>query len=136
MPSSNKSFPIASFMNLFKEIKYDESQEANYSFDIWDSFLISPHMKDNLSYFVTHIISSGDTWSSMAINYYDDARLWWVIPLFNDIENPFLIYDRDLFREEVRELKVLKPEYIDQLLMVARQEKIINDRLSKEGKDE
>lgn len=133
MPSSHE-FPVTSFMNLFKNIVYDETQIANYSLDIWDAFVISPFFKEDLAYFLTHIVSRGDNWVLLANKYYRNDRLWWVIPLFNDVENPFLIFDKDLFDTGITELKILKPEYIEQIIMIARQQKILNDRLIEEGK--
>jgi hypothetical protein len=128
------NFPATSFMNLFKNIVYDKEQNANYSLDIWDAYVISPLLKNEAEFFVTHVVRIGDTWASLALQYYQNDRLWWVIPLFNDIEDPFLIFDNDLFLNEVQQLKVLRNQYIDQLLLLARQEKILNDRLIKEGR--
>lgn len=135
MPNTS-NFPISSFMNLFKNIIYDKEQTPNYSLDIWDAYQISPFFKNELAFFLTHIVQRGDNWASLAIKYYGNDRYWWIIPLFNDLENPFTIYDRDLFRNETQELKILRPQYIDQLIMIARQQKITNDKLVKEGKIE
>jgi len=126
--------PITSFINFFKNIIYDDSIESNYSLDIWDAYVISPFFKNEISYFLTHIVKTGDNWVALANKYYKNDRLWWVIPLFNDTENPFLIFDKDLYNNETKEIKILKPQYIEQLIMIARQEKILNDRLLKEGK--
>ena len=128
-------YPITSFINLFKNIVYDKEQLPNPTLDIWDAYVISPLFKDNLAYFITHVVKEGDTWNSLARDYYDNDRLWWVIPLFNDIENPFLIFDRDLFNQDVQELKILKPEYINQITLLARQQKIMNDRQVERGGD-
>ena len=131
----NKQYPMASFINLFKNIVYDKNQSPNYSLDIWDAYVISPFFKNELAFFQTHIVSQGDNWASLSIRYYGTDRYWWLIPLFNDeIENPFIIYDRDLFRDEVQELKIMRSEYVQQLIMTARQQKITNDRLVEKGK--
>ena len=121
-------YPITSFINLFNNIIYDKDQNPNPTLDIWDAYVISPLFKDKLSYFITHVIKEGDTWNSLAGYYYDNDRLWWIIPLFNDVENPFLIFDRDLYSNETKELKILKPNYINQITLLARQQKILNDR--------
>jgi hypothetical protein len=126
-------FPISSFMNLFKNIVYDKSQTPNYSLDIWDAYTISPFFKNELAFFQTHILQLGDNWASLAIKYYGNDRYWWIIPLFNDLENPFIIYDSDLYRDEIQELKILKPQYVEQMIMIARQNKITNDRLLQKG---
>lgn len=122
------NFPSSSFMNLFKNIVYDKSQNPNEMLDIWDAYVISPFYKDQLRYFQLHKISAGDTWVSLAKQYYNDERLWWLIPLFNDIEDPFIVMDEDLFTENVEQVKVLQSQYVNQLLLNARQIKIMNNK--------
>lgn len=39
--------------------------------------------------FVTHIVRSNDTLSSLALKYYNNPTFWWVIAYFNDIQDPF-----------------------------------------------
>lgn len=129
----SKNIPTTSFMNLFKEIVYDKSQTPNRSLDIWDSYVIGPFRKDALKYFQIHKVESGETWIQLSRRYYDDDRLWWVIPLFNDIEDPFLLTQTSITQLGITELQILKPEYINQLLLLARQQKITNDR--KQNKD-
>ncbi len=51
----------------------------------------------------------------------------WVIPLFNNVEDPFLIKDQDIFSQNITQLKILSRNNIDQILFRARREKIIND---------
>jgi hypothetical protein len=126
MPFSN--VPPASFINLFKEIIYDKSQNPNYSLDIWDAVVIGQFRKNELRYFQMHKVSIGDTWVGLARKYYGDDRLWWIIPLFNDLGDPFFGLDNELENSGISQLQVLKPEYINQLLLLARQQKIINDR--------
>jgi len=115
-------------MNLFKNIVYDKSTNPNSILDIWDAYVISPFYKDELRYFQLHKIKSGETWVSLARQYYDDERLWWLIPMFNDIADPFIVMDQNLFKEDVTQVKVLQPNHLGQLLMAARQLKIFNDR--------
>lgn len=120
--------PPTSFMNLFKKIVYDKDQNANYSLDIWDSYVISPLYKNELGFFELYTLNSGDSWVSLANTFYADPRLWWVIPLFNDIEDPFTVLDENLFLDSIKQVKILKKEHLSQLLMEARQVKINNDR--------
>lgn len=122
------NFPNTSFMNLFNNIVYDSDLSPNACLDIWDAYVISPFYSDQIRYFETHKISASDTWVSIATQYYDDQRLWWLTPLFNYIENPFLVMDRDIFLSSVNEVKILQPQYVNSLLMQARQTKIQNDR--------
>jgi hypothetical protein len=48
--------------------------------------------------------------------------------MFNNIDNPFIVMDQTIFSDQVTQLKVLKPDHVGQLLLNARQIKIINDR--------
>jgi predicted hydrolase (HD superfamily) len=133
---AKNNFPNTSFMNLFKNIVYDKDVNPNLSLDIWDAYVISPFYKDQLRYFQLHKISAGDTWVSLARRYYNDERLWWIIPLFNDIEDPFLVMSPDLFRDNVQQVKVLQSQYLNSLLLQARQQKISEDRKSERVRGE
>ncbi len=124
---SKTNFPNTSFMNLFKSIIYDKEQNANPSLDIWDAWVISPVYAEDLKNFSVYSVKAGDTWVRIARDFYNDARLWWVIPLFNNVEDPFLIKDQDILSQEITQLKILSRQNIDQILFRARREKIIND---------
>lgn len=125
---SKTNFPNTSFINLFTEIIYDKEQSPNYSLDIWDAYVINPEFKNNLANFELYTVNIGDTWVSLARKYYDDERLWWVIPLFNNVDNPFIIKQMDIFNENITQLKILTKENVNNMLFNARREKIINDR--------
>lgn len=122
------NFPNTSFMNLFKNIIYDKSQNPNPTLDIWDAWVISPLYKDDLKNFVVHTVKVGDTWVGLSRKYYNDERLWWLTPLFNDIEDPFIIKEDDIMKENITQLKILSKQNVDQILFLARREKIINDK--------
>lgn len=122
------NFPNTSFMNLFKSIIYDNTQNPNPSLDIWDAWIISPILQSDLKNFSVYNIKSGDTWVGLARQFYNDERLWWMLPLFNNIENPFIIKQQDIFQEGITQIKVLSRQNIDQILFMARREKIINDQ--------
>ena len=55
--------------------------------------------------------------------------------MFNNIADPFIVMNQNMFIEEIVELKILKPEHVGQLLLNARQIKIINDREFERNKD-
>lgn len=127
----NRNVPATSFMNLFKEIVYDEEQTPNPSLDIWDAYVVNPFNKNEMRFFYLHKVETGQTWVKLARKYYEDERLWWIIPLFNDIEDPFISLDQEIESSGIIELQILRPEYAQQLLLSARQKKIINDRQRK-----
>lgn len=121
-------FPNTSFMNLFKSIIYDSAQNPNPSLDIWDAWVINPVLSSDLKNFAIYNVKEGDTWVGLAKKYYNDARLWWILPLFNNIEDPFLIKQQDIFSQNITQIKILSRDNIDQILFIARREKIINDQ--------
>lgn len=125
MPKSN--YPNTSFINLFNSIVYDKDVISNYSLDIWDAYVIRPELKIDLANFEIYNVKAGDTWVELSDKYYNDQRLWWVIPLFNEIENPFIIKQQDIFNENVTQLKILSKDVINNMLFNARRQKIIND---------
>ena len=43
----------------------------------------------NSTEFVTHKVKNTDTLNSLALKYYNDPTLWWIIANFNDIQDPF-----------------------------------------------
>jgi hypothetical protein len=114
-------------MNLFKEIVYDKIQSPKPMLDIWDAIQIGGFNKNQLRYFQMHKVSVGETWVSLSKYYYNDERLWWVIPLFNDVFDPFIIFDDEIKSSEIEMLQVLRNEYINELLLLARQQKINNN---------
>lgn len=120
--------PSTSFINLFKEITYNKEENPNPSLDLWDALVINNFNKANVRLFQMHDVVANDTWVGLARKYYDEERLWWVIPLFNDIEDPFLTLNTQLATLGITKLQILKPDKINQLLVAARQQKINNDR--------
>jgi len=131
---ANVNVPATSFMNLFQEIVYDKDQNPNPSLDIWDSYVINPFNKREMRFFLLHKVESGQTWVSLARRYYDDERLWWVIPLFNDLEDPFVTMEQTIEDAGITQLQILKPEFTSQLVLSARQQKIIRDRQAKKAR--
>lgn len=122
------NIPPTSFMNLFAQIVYDKTFTPNYSLDIWDSYVLDYFNKKDLRYFSMHKVSAGESWVSLARYYYNEERLWWIIPLYNDVENPFMTLDMNAKLDGVEQLQILKPEFTNQLLLAMRQNKIIADR--------
>lgn len=125
MPKVN--YPNTSFINLFNAIIYDSNQNPNYSLDIWDAYIILTDYKKDLVNFQLYNVAKGDTWIKLANTFYNDQRLWWIIPLFNQIDDPFIIKQQDILDKNVTQLKILTKNNVDQMLFDARRKKIIND---------
>lgn len=125
MPKTN--FPNTSFMNLFKTIVYDKEQNPNFSLDIWDAYVINPEYADDLVNFQLYNVRAGDTWVGLAKQYYQDESLWWVIPIYNKIENPFIVKRQDILDQNITQIKILSKTIVDNMLFEARRKKIIAD---------
>lgn len=49
---------------------------------------LSTNIKKDTAW-VAHKVSQKDTLDTLALNYYNNPSLWWVIAYFNDIQDPF-----------------------------------------------
>ncbi len=96
----------SSQLRLFN-ILLDVDRETQF-FNIIKSYKINDEIITNVSFFDTYE-TEGDGqvwWDNISFEIYGTPLLWWVVPLFNDVVNPF---------EEITpgdNLKVLKPEYL------------------------
>ena len=50
--------------------------------------LVKPMLKN--SAWVAHKVVQDDTLDSLALDYYNNPTLWWVIAFFNNIQDPFI----------------------------------------------
>lgn len=46
------------------------------------------YLKDDISYTI-HYAAEGDTWDSLALNYYNNPTFFWIICDFNRVQDPF-----------------------------------------------
>lgn len=96
-------------LRLFN-ILLDTDRETEF-FNIMKSLKINDDALTDISFFDTYE-TEGERevwWDNISFEIYGTPNLWWIIPLFNDVVNPF---------EEIEEgqnLKVLKQIYIYQI---------------------
>lgn len=50
---------------------------------------LSSNMIKDISW-VAHKVKQEDTLDSLALNYYNNPTLWWVVAFYNDIQDPFI----------------------------------------------
>jgi hypothetical protein len=84
--------------------------------DVWNAFTITEEFKNNTVVFANYHVEEFDTWSSIAGKVYGDRRLWWVIALYNNIEDPFQLYYEFGINNKTTNLKVISEIYIYSLL--------------------
>lgn len=107
----------SSFINLFPTFVYDKSQVPENSLDIWNAYRIKILNKNqNDTAFFFHQLNESDTFVSLAYEYYKEPKLWWLVALVNEVEDPFVFIDQVL-QEDQPIIKILKPIYIGGILM-------------------
>jgi len=96
-----------SLLKLFNIVK---SWDDTYFLNIWKSYSISDKVVNNSSVFEIYIVEDNDWWENISYKLYGTKTFWWLLCLFNNIENPF----EEL--EAGKKLKVLNAEYLYQFI--------------------
>lgn len=98
--------------NLFPKTKIGTREVL----DVWNAFNITDDFKKNTIAIQNYLVEEGDTWSSISQKIYGDRRLWWVIALYNNIEDPFQLYYDFGVKEKTVRIQIMNQEYIFSLL--------------------
>lgn len=92
-----------SIIRLFDILK---DTEGNLFLNIFKSYGINSEYLKSDTIYDFYTMGPNDWWDNLAASYYENPQLWWIIPLINNIVNPF---------EGVPEgtiIKILSPKYI------------------------
>jgi hypothetical protein len=88
--------------------------------DIWSCYHIVNEYKKQTSMFDIYHISDGEDWYEIADNLYSDRELWWLLPLFNGIDDPFRIqYDRRV-DNSINKIIYMGEEHVNRFLSIIR----------------
>jgi hypothetical protein len=86
IPDISTKIFFQNYENLFNvyptaggEYFYNITRKVNISSDI------------SSEYCTQHVVEHGDTWTFLAYKFYNDVKLWWIICLANEIQNPCLM---------------------------------------------
>lgn len=109
-----------SLKNLYPTVTLDDISMA----DIWRSWKISHEFKDKVTSYDVYRFSEGDRWDELSEIVYGDRRLWWVLVMFNEIEDPFEIYFDKSIKSVTKTIKILKTEDLPLLLATIRDRRI------------
>jgi hypothetical protein len=113
-----------SILNFFPETKIHGIPVL----DIWSAFSVSTDFQNKGMMFDKMLLEEGDRWDTLAEDIYGDRAYWWVIMIFNNIDDPFSIdYNRDITELAVSEIKILLPQYLPNLLGDIRRFRIESD---------
>lgn len=109
-----------SIKNLFPDVVVDNITLA----DFWRSWQISQEFKDKIKVFDTVAIEEKERWDTLAEKYYGSRSMWWVIPMFNDVDDPFKIYYDKTIPQSINFLKMIKQEDVSLLLGEIRKKRL------------
>jgi hypothetical protein len=98
----------SSFTRMFN-ILVDHDRYTKFM-NIFHSYTFNENLSVDVAFFNTHEVGHEEWWDNISNKYYDTPLLWWVIPAFNNVINPF----EGL--EPGTNLKILKASYIYSLL--------------------
>jgi len=105
---TNHYLSNSSEINLYP-IMFDNSNNE-YFLNIFRAYIINDDVQNNVLFYSTHESNDSDWFDTISNSYYETSYLWWLIPLMNNMVNPF----EDL--EPGMNLKVLRQDYVYQLL--------------------
>jgi hypothetical protein len=107
---------------LFPEITIDDKTII----DVWSAYRISPEFKEQNFTFDYYTVKENDRWDIISERLYGKREYWWIIAMFNDIDDPFTIYfDRNVIVRTDR-IRILDSSQISLLLNSIR--KFTEDR--------
>ena len=109
-----------SFKNLFTDLRVDGEKIS----DFWRSWQLSQEFKQKIKVFNTVFVQEGDTWHSISEGIYGTRDLWWVLVLFNDVEDPFAIFFDDSVDDSIREMRIPREEDLNFLLNEIRRKRV------------
>ena len=99
----------SSLLNLFP-VMYDE-EEKIFFLNIFRNYKMNTTMNQNfLNFYETLEVEDIDWFDNIAYDIYENQGLWWIVPLANNVLNPF---------EEIepgQQMNIIKREHIYQLL--------------------
>lgn len=80
---TNKSYKDYSYTSRYVSVPYYyHTKDNKYIYGI-TSYL------DDTTPYTAHIVQRGDTFDTLALRYYNNPTLYWVICSFNHIANPY-----------------------------------------------
>ena len=116
-----------SLKNLFPITKIGEVPII----DFWNAYQLVDDFRSQSNLFDTYKTTTGERWDLIAEQVYGDRELWWVIVLFNNIEDPFSLYYELDIDNSIKSIILLKEQYMDMILNAVRERLI---EFSKKGK--
>lgn len=83
---TGKTLKNTSFLQMFDILK--DNKNNIKMLNIWKSYRIL-HSEDLLCYFELYVVKDNDWLENISYDHYGTVDYWWVIAMFNQVENPF-----------------------------------------------
>ena len=80
---TNKTYKNYSYMSRYNAFPYYYHTEDNKYFYGLTAYL------DDTTIYTLHVVKQGDTFDRLALHYYNNPTLYWVICSYNHIQNPY-----------------------------------------------
>lgn len=96
------NFRYENFFNLYTD------EDGQYYYNLLRSVNIIPPSSDEIHDFYT--ARDKETWVLISWKYYKTIDLWWLICVYNQIQNP------TIFPTNGQLLKLLKPQYVSMVI--------------------
>ena len=111
---------INSMNNLFMNTKIDETQIL----DLWSSWQLTTKIKDQIKGEAEVLIEEGDSWHTISELVYGSRKFWWVLALYNEVDDPFSIFFDSKVDSSTHKIKIIKPEYLDIIIRDIRRQRV------------
>ena len=103
---------MKSIKNMLPEVYIDGSTQI----DFWSAWRIASEYTESSKLLDEYVVEEGVSWHDISEVVYSDRKLWWVIPLFNEVEDPFLMFTESTLALKKRKLNILNPIYLNEFL--------------------
>ena len=112
------------YKNLFPTISIDGIKLQ----DLWRAWQITTEIKDKIKVFGIYMLSEGERWDTISETLYGTRDYWWILIIFNNIENPFSIYFENTIPESIKTIKVPQEQDIGIILNEIRRIRLQMDQ--------
>lgn len=103
---------IYRYENIFKV--YTSSDNEYYIYNILKTVKVPLDLNNQFFDLVT--LQSNTPWTTLSYQIYGTTYLWWLLCIFNNIQNPFDAQNNG------KQLKVLKKQYVKGVLDIIKQQ--------------
>jgi hypothetical protein len=101
-----KRLSNTSFLNIFPLL----SEDNEYFFNIWRVYSLNDSTLNKVLQYNAYEVDNSDWWENISYSHYENVNLWWIVPMVNNVNNPF----EEL--EPGTNLNLFRGEYLYQIL--------------------